>query len=286
LPADAADAVAARIGGWSADGWAYVWGRTDRSASRALYCAMNPSRIRTKEIARRIAPAAISHGNLLLAALPRAESRRLIARCEPVELTFGKVLCEQGDRIRHVYFPTDSFISLLSLIDGRPRLEVGLIGTEGMLGVSLILGVQVAPLRALVQGAGAALRLDAAQFSRALEQSSAVETRLKRYLYVLMSQLAQMAACTRFHMVEARLARWLLMTHDRAHSDEFHLTQDFIAYMLGVRRAGITRAASALQKRKLIHYTRGMVTVLDRRRLETVACECYRSSGQMYSRLM
>lgn len=224
--------------------------------------------------------------NLLLAALPRAESRRLIACCEPVELTFGEVLHEQGDPIRHVYFPTASFISLLSSPDGRPGLEVGLIGTEGMLGTSLLLGVNIAPLRALVQGAGAALRLDAAQFSRALEQSLALETELKRYLYVLMSQFAQMAACTRFHRVEERLARWLLMTRDRAHSDEFYLTQEFIAYMLGVRRAGITRAASALQKRKMIHYKRGVVTVLDGRRLEAAACECYQSAIQMYARLM
>lgn len=246
---------------------------------------MDDAHIRTKKTSRRTSTTTLG-GNLLLAALPKADSHRLIALCEPVELTFGEVLYEQGDRIRHVYFPTASFISLLSSIDGRPRLEVGLIGTEGMLGATLILGVNIAPLRALVQGAGAALRLDAAQFSRALEQSPALETELKRYLYVLMSQLAQMAACTRFHRVEGRLARWLLMTRDRAHSDEFYLTQEFIAYMLGVRRAGITRAASALQKRKLIHYKRGIVTVLDARRLEAAACECYGSAVQMYARLM
>jgi CRP-like cAMP-binding protein len=247
---------------------------------------MAHSRVRTKKTSRRTAAAAAPGGNLLLAALPKAESSRLIARCEPVELAFGEVLYEQGERIRDVYFPTTSFISLLSSIDGRPRLEVGLIGTEGMLGATLLLGVNIAPLRALVQGAGAALRLDAAQFSREVEQSPALETVLKQYLYVLMSQLAQMAACTRFHVVEGRLARWLLMTRDRAHSDEFYLTQEFIAYMLGVRRSGITRAASALQKRKLIHYTRGMVTVLDGRRLEATACECYQSALQMYARLL
>jgi CRP-like cAMP-binding protein len=247
---------------------------------------MDRSHARKKKVAGRSAAPPALRENLLLAALPAAERRRLIARCEPVELTFGNVLCEQGDRIEHVYFPTDSFISLLSSMDGRPRLEVGLIGAEGMQGVSLILGVTDAPLRALVQGAGTALRLDAAQFSLALEQSPALERGLKRYLYVLMSQLAQMAACTRFHIVEARLARWLLMTRDRAHSNEFYLTQEFIAYMLGVRRAGITRAAGVLQKRKLIHYSRGVVTVLDGRRLAAAACECYLTSSEMYARVM
>jgi CRP-like cAMP-binding protein len=155
-----------------------------------------------------------------------------------------------------------------------------------MLGVSLILGVTNAPLQALVQGAGLALRLDAAEFSHALTKSAALETQLKRYLYVLMCQLAQMAACTRFHVVEARLARWLLMTRDRAGSSEFHLTQEFLAYMLGVRRAGITNAARALQKRKLIQYRRGVVTVLDGPRLTAAACECYRASAKMYAGVM
>jgi CRP-like cAMP-binding protein len=242
--------------------------------------------VRTKKVTRPVAEPAISRGNLLLAALPKAEGQRLIARCDLVQLQFGQVLSEQGERIRHVYFPTNGFISLLSAIDGRPRLEVGLIGTEGMLGASLLLGVDVAPLRALVQGEGSTLRLGAAQFARTLAESPALEKELKRYLYVLMSQLAQMAACTRFHVVEARLARWLLMTRDRAHTDEFYLTQEFIAYMLGVRRAGITEAANALQKRKLIHYNRGTVTVLDARRLEAASCECYRTAGQLYARVM
>ena len=244
---------------------------------------MAPSHARVK---KSIAAASIPHGNRLLAGLPRAESRGFIARCAPVQLAFGDVLCEQEARIRYVYFPTGSFISLISAIDNRPRLEVGLIGTEGMLGASLLLGVNVAPLRALVQGAGSALRMDAAQFSRELEQHPALRHELNSYLYVLMNQLAQMAACTRFHEIEARLARWLLMTRDRAHADEFYLTQEFIAYMLGVRRVGITRAARTLQERKLIRYARGHMTILDGRGLEAASCGCYAAARAVYDRHM
>ena len=236
--------------------------------------------------APRIATSPNGLENLLLAALPPAERKLLLTRCEPVELKFGELLCEQGGRIRHVYFPTGGFISLISSIDGRPRLQVGLVGTEGMLGVSLLVGVNDAPLRALVQGAGAALRIEAAEFSGALRRSPVLREALMRYLYVLMGQLAQLAACTRFHIVEGRLARWLLMTRDRAHSNEFNLTQDFLAYMLGVRRAGITHAAQSLQRQKLIRYNRGKMAILDGHGLERASCECYVAGGQMYERVL
>jgi CRP-like cAMP-binding protein len=236
--------------------------------------------------APRIATSMNGLENLLLAALPPAERKLLLARCEPVELKFGELLCEQGGRIRHVYFPTGGFISLIASIDRGSRLEVGLVGDEGMLGVSLLVGMNEAPLRALVQGAGAALRIEAAEFSRALRRSPVLRQALMRYLYVLMGQLAQLAACTRFHIVEGRLARWLLMTRDRAHSNEFNLTQDFLAYMLGVRRAGITHAAQSLQRRKLIRYCRGKMTILDGHGLERASCECYVAGGQMYERVL
>lgn len=224
--------------------------------------------------------------NLLLAALPRKERRDLLAHCEPVELALGDLLYSQDERIHHVYFPTSGFISLISSVDGRPRLEVGLVGTEGMLGLSLAAGENVAPLQALVQGCGSALRTEASLFCLTLKRSPALRELLMRYTYVRLSQLAQMVGCTSFHLVDARMARWILTTRDRAMSDEFYLTQEFLAYMLGVRRVGITAAARSLRQRKLIAYNRGNVIILDGGGLERVTCACYAVGRQMYERVM
>jgi hypothetical protein len=155
-----------------------------------------------------------------------------------------------------------------------------------MLGVPLLLGVNVSPLRALVQGAGRAWRVDTAAFLQAVEGNSGMRTVLNRYLYVFLAQLMQTTACTRFHLVEARLARWLLMTRDRAHSSQFHVTHEFLAYMLGVRRVGVTSAASALQRRNLIRYSRGDITVLDVRGLQRAACECYVMDKKIYAHIL
>jgi CRP-like cAMP-binding protein len=228
----------------------------------------------------------VSKGNLLLAALPIADRMRLTGDRPPVDLAFSETLNQPGERIRHVYFPVDSFISLITPGADRAQLEIGLVGNEGMLGVPLLLGVNVSPLRALVQGAGHAWRVDAATFSREIESNTATRAVLNRYLYVFLSQLMQTATCTRFHLVEARLARWLLMTRDRAHSSQFHVTHEFLAYMLGVRRVGVTSAASALQRRKLIRYSRGDLSVLDVRGLERAACPCYAIDKKIYSRIL
>jgi CRP-like cAMP-binding protein len=224
--------------------------------------------------------------NRLLAALPRKDRQHVLAGCERVELVFGDVLCEAGERIRYAYFPIEGFISQVAPIDGFARLEVGLVGNEGMVGISLTLGVNVSPLHALVQGSGPALRMKAEPFRRELARSLALQRGLNRYLYVVMTQLAQTAACTRFHVVEARLARWLLMTQDRAHSDVFTLTHEFLAYMLGVRRVGVTNAAISLHKQQLISYARGRIEIHDRRRLVAVACGCYRADIETYRRFL
>lgn len=222
--------------------------------------------------------------NSLLAALPRKDYQRLLAGLEPVTLTFGEILCEPGDTIRHVYFPSDSLVSLLTLVDGHLALEVGLIGREGMLGIPLVLGINVSSVRALIQGSGTALRMKAARFHKEFRHSLPLQRELYRYTNVLMAQVTQTAACNRFHMVEARLARWLLMTRDRMRSHQFLLTQEFLANMLGVRRVGVTKAAGALQERKLISYCRGHITILDPQGLEAASCSCYQVVKDMHDR--
>jgi len=222
--------------------------------------------------------------NLLLEALPVADRERLTADHAPVDLVFSETLSEPGERIRHVYFPIDSFVSLIAPGQGRAQLEIGLVGNEGMLGVPLLLGVNLSPLRALVQGAGHAWRVSTATFLRELESSTTLRAALNRYLYVFLAQTLQTATCARFHPVEARLARWLLMTRDRAHSSQFQITQEFLAYMLGVRRMGVTGAASALQRRNLIRYSRGAMSILNVRGLEAVACACYKIDKKIYAR--
>ncbi len=224
--------------------------------------------------------------NRLIARLPPKDRKRLLDRCDDVDLAFGHELGGPGDRIRHAYFPTGSYVSLITPSEDATSLEVGLVGTEGMQGISLALGIDVSPLRALVQGGGSAYRMTAHAFRAEYAASPPLRRELNRYLYVLMSQLAQSALCTRFHHIEARLARWMLMTQDRAHSNTFQVTQKFLALMLGVRRVGVTNAASALQRRKLIHYVRGHITVLDRRGLEAAACPCYNADRSVYDRML
>lgn len=219
--------------------------------------------------------------NRLLDRLPADDRDQLLDRCEEVELTFAEILAEPGGAIRDVYFPMRSSISLLAPI-GNHVLEVALTGNEGMYGMPLALGIATSPVRALVQGAGSAWRMEGARFRGELQRSLPLRACIDGYAHVLMSQLIHTAGCNRFHRLEQRAARWLLMTADRAHSDTFLMTQAFLAYMLGVRRVGISEAAGRLQERGLITYTRGAMTITNRRGLERAACSCYRSDHRAY----
>ena len=223
--------------------------------------------------------------NHLIEVLSPAAKARMMARLEPVDLEFGTVLCEAEQTIRHVYFPLSGFISLVATVGLHPPLEMGLIGNEGMLGVTLILGVPVAPLRGVVQGSGSALRMSVPDLKVELKACPSLVKTLQRYLYVLSAQLAQTAGCTRFHEIDARLSRWLLMTHDRAHADHFHLTHQFLADMLGVQRSAVTIAAGGLQQRGLIRYSRGEIKILDRAGLEARSCECYAAVVRDYKQI-
>jgi CRP-like cAMP-binding protein len=205
--------------------------------------------------------------------------------CQPIQLTMADVLCDGSKPIRHVYFPVEGFISLVTILDGKPVLEVGMVGREGMLGAQMALGVISEPLHAVVQGPGSAWRVGRLDFRRELNRNVALQKSLKQYLHLTMTQLAGSAACLRFHHIRPRLARWLLMTQDRAHSDSFRITHEFLAFMLGVRRVGITTAAAALQRQGLVKYSRGNITILNRPGLEKAACGCYIRDRNAYGSL-
>jgi CRP-like cAMP-binding protein len=225
-----------------------------------------------------------SAANRLLTSLARTERSRIVDSCDVVPMKFGETLQAADRPIEHAYFPTEGYISLITPNGGAESVEVGLIGPEGVLGATLLLDVAVSPLQGLVQGAGSALRIRAKELKKLLGKSPGLSKKLNAYLFVLMAQIAQTAACNRFHRIEARLARWILMTQDRAHQTEFKITHDFLAKMLGVRRAGVTEAAGALQAKKLIRYRRGVMQVLNRRALEIAACPCYRIFNSAYER--
>jgi len=230
-------------------------------------------------------PTRTRSANRVLQAVSYKENQRLLAHSEQVELAYGDVLCEPGKPIRYVYFPNNGIISLLTPVDGYPSVEVGLVGREGMAGIGLFLGIGVSPVRMLVEGAGTAIRMKAASFRDELKRSPGLQRELRRYLYAFMAQVAQTAACNRHHLLGKRLARWLLMTHDRAQSDKFHLTHEFLAHMLGVRRVGVTRAAGLLQELKIISYRRGNITILDRQGLERASCRCYGAVNDIRDRM-
>lgn len=222
--------------------------------------------------------------NHLLAALPGKEYKHLLPHLESVPLPFMEVLYESGEPITHVYFPNDGLISLLVVMEDETPREVGLIGNDGMLGVPVALGMNTTPLRALVQMPGSAMRMKAQALRDELKRGGALQNVLQRYSHALFTQVSQSAACASSHAVDKRLSRWLVMTHDRAPGDEFAMKHEFMAMMLGVTRSVVTRAAGHLQNKKMIRYTRGQVTILDRSRLEATACECYAVVKAEYAR--
>ena len=231
-----------------------------------------------------IAPLA-SQPNRLLARLPAAERARFIKACTRVELKFGDTIAVAGRRITSVYLPTTGYISIVRPID-EAKIEVALAGSEGMFGYSLALEGGVSELAALVQGPGEALHLSSGDFKDQMADSSTLRATIGGYISVLMTQFAQTAGCNRFHTVKQRLARWLLTTGDRAHSNRFTVKQEFLAAMLGVRRAGVTEAAGELQAMGLIRYRRGELTIRDRTGLEGAACTCYRVNDATYQRVL
>ena len=215
------------------------------------------------------------HINRLLATLPKKEYERLLPKLKTVRLVLGEALYEPGDAIKYVYFPNDSIISLISELSDTALLEVGMVGNEGMAGLAIFMGVGTSSTHALVQGSGTAMRMSSAAMRIEASRLGSLHRILHRYSHSLLNQVSQSSACNRFHLVNARLARWLLMTNDRLGVEEFPLTQEFLSSMLGVRREGVSRAAGALQSGKLIRYSRGVITILNRRGLEAKSCHCY-----------
>lgn len=221
--------------------------------------------------------------NHLIELLPKSERQRLLKLAVPVELKIAQVLHEAGAPIQYAYFPVNAFVSLIVKVDDQPGVEVGMIGREGYVGAPLVLGQEDAITCAIVQGAGSAWRVDASDLMLGLASSPKLKSHLDNYVHVLMSQQATASACLRFHQIGPRLARWLLMSQDRSHSNAFRITHEFIAYMLGVRRAGITTAATGLQRLGLIEYHRGLIKVLDRPGLEAASCSCYSADRTSYA---
>lgn len=225
--------------------------------------------------------------NRLLAALPRKEFRQLLPDMEQVALPLNEILYRCGDVIRYVYFPVDSIVSLLSEVEeDRSTIEVGVVGNEGMAGIAVFLGVKKSRNQMIVQGAGTALRMKAANLRKHSNGDGKLQYLLQLYTHALLTQVSQSAACNRYHLVEARLARWLLAMRDRLDASEFQMTQEFLSNMLGVRREMVNKAAGNLQKRGLITYVRGILTILDNAGLEAASCDCYRSIKEEFDNFL
>ena len=227
-----------------------------------------------------------SQENQLLAALPPEEFGRLLPYLELVTMPLGEVLYESGNRLRHVYFPTTSIVSLLYVMEDGASAEIAVVGNEGILGIALFMGGETTPSRAIVQSAGYGYRLQAELIKVEFNRAGPMLHLLLRYTQALITQMSQTAVCNRHHSVDQQLCRWLLMSLDRLPSNELSMTQELIANMLGVRREGVTEAAGKLQSAGLIHYHRGHITVIDRAGLEARACECYAVVKKEFDRLL
>lgn len=225
-------------------------------------------------------------GNRLLDSLPSGQRNGFLAQCDLVELAFGEVLCEAGQPFKYAYFPIAGNISLVKTLVGHEPFETESIGSEGMLGTSLILSVNRAPQRGVVLAPCPALRISAQDMRLALKSYPALLAALQRYLYVVLVELLQTTGCVRYHDVGKRLARVLLVAHDRSQDDNISLTHMLLADMLGVQRGAVTIAATKLQREGIIRYSRGKISILDRDRLEASSCECYRASIEKYSGML
>ena len=232
-----------------------------------------------------INPAALLQ-NQLLAALPPADLARISDQMEAAPMPLGHVLYESGDQLQHVYFPTNSIISLLYVMEDGSSAEIAIVGSEGIVGISLFMGGETTPSRAIVQSAGQAFRVSSKVLKTEFHRAGPLQEVLLRYTQALITQMSQTAVCNRHHSVEQQLCRWLLMSLDRLGSTELSMTQKLIADMLGVRREGVTEAAGKLQKLGLIEYSRGHIVVLDRAGVEKHACECYQVVKKEYERLL
>ena len=224
--------------------------------------------------------------NRLLAALPDAEYQRLIPHLERVPLSLKQVLYDVGEPIEYVYFPGRAIVSSLSTMEDGSMVEVGLVGNDGVVGIPAALGDNIATTTATVQIPGSGMRMKASVLKSEFQRGGLLQSLLLRYMQAQHAFVSQNAACNRLHHLEGRLARWLLLVYDRVGSNELPLTHEFMAQMLGVRRAGVTEAANALQQAGLIRYTRGKVTILDRQELEATSCECYEIIKGEYARLL
>ena len=225
-------------------------------------------------------------GNWLLDALPNEDFARLMSDLQPVSFALGEVVYESGGQMDYVYFPTTCHVSLLYTMINGLTAEMGLVGNEGVVGIALFMGGDTTPNRAVVQGAGRAVKLRAKSMHMEFSRGGEFQHLLLRYTQALITQISQTAVCNRLHSMEQRLCRWLLMTRDRTHSDQLQMTQEFISHMLGVRREGVTHAAQNLQEKGLISYVRGHIRILDRKQLLAHVCECYQVVQEEHRRLL